>query len=86
MNAPLRASAIQPAPCPRQMSAFAIIAAMYGYTVMVAGQIRKRAGKLVGIDVAKLTAEVTASRDYLLGASGYRPELFGASTASKSAA
>jgi hypothetical protein len=29
-------------------------------TVMVAGAIRKRAGKLVGVDVAKLTADVTA--------------------------
>jgi len=55
-------------------------------TVMVAGEIRKRAGKLVGIDVGKLTADVTASRDYLLEASGYRPDMFGASTASKSAA
>jgi cytosine/adenosine deaminase-related metal-dependent hydrolase len=55
-------------------------------TVMVAGEIRKRAGQLVGVDVAKLTAEVTASRDYLLEVSGYRPALFGASTASKSAA
>jgi 5-methylthioadenosine/S-adenosylhomocysteine deaminase len=55
-------------------------------TVMVAGEIRKRAGTLLGVDVAQLTAEVTASRDYLLEVSGYRPELFGASTASKSAA
>jgi 5-methylthioadenosine/S-adenosylhomocysteine deaminase len=55
-------------------------------TVMVAGEIRKRAGKLVGVDVAKLTADVSASRDYLLEVSGYRPELFGAATASKSAA
>jgi len=55
-------------------------------TVMVAGEIRKRAGTLLGVDVAKLTADVTASRDYLLEVSGYRPELFGASTASKSAA
>ena len=55
-------------------------------TVMVAGQIRKRAGKLVGVDVAKLTADVAASRDHLLAASGYRPDLFGASMASKSAA
>ena len=55
-------------------------------TVMVAGEIRKRAGKLVGVDVAKLTADVTASRDYLLEASGYRPDLFGASTAAKTAA
>jgi 5-methylthioadenosine/S-adenosylhomocysteine deaminase len=55
-------------------------------TVMVAGAIRKRAGKLVGVDVAKLTADVTASRDFLLEASGYRPDLFGPSTAAKAAA
>src|ERR1700728_4087186 len=48
-------------------------------TVMVAGAIRKRASKLVGVDVAKLTADVTASRDYLLATSGYRPDLFEAS-------
>jgi len=50
-------------------------------TVMVAGAIRKRAGKLIGVDVARLAADVTASRDYLLAASGYRPDLFGASAA-----
>jgi 5-methylthioadenosine/S-adenosylhomocysteine deaminase len=55
-------------------------------TVMVAGEIRKRAGKLVGIDVAKLAADVAVARDYLLEASGYRPSMFGASTASQSAA
>ena len=44
--------------------------------VMVAGEIRKRAGKLVGVDLAKLAADVGASRDYLLDASGYRPDLF----------
>jgi 5-methylthioadenosine/S-adenosylhomocysteine deaminase len=55
-------------------------------TVMVAGAIRKRAGKLVGLDVAKLTADVTASRTYLLEASGYRPELFGTSPAADAAA
>src|SRR5580693_4386650 len=55
-------------------------------TVMVAGEIRKRAGKLVGVDVAKLTTDVTTSRDYLLEASGYRPELFGTSASSKSVA
>src|SRR6202789_2011450 len=55
-------------------------------TVMVAGAIRKRAGKLVGVDIAKLTADVTASRDYLLEASGYRPDLFGTSSAAKAAA
>src|SRR6202020_2280378 len=50
-------------------------------TVMVAGATRKRAGKLVGVDVAKLAADVAASRDFLLEASGYRPDLFGASVA-----
>jgi cytosine/adenosine deaminase-related metal-dependent hydrolase len=55
-------------------------------TVMVAGEIRKRAGKLIGVDVAKLTADMTASRDYLLDASGYRPDLFGTSTAANAAA
>jgi 5-methylthioadenosine/S-adenosylhomocysteine deaminase len=55
-------------------------------TVMVAGEIRKRAGKLVGIDVAKLTADVTASRDHLLEVSGYRPDLFGTSTTAKAVA
>jgi 5-methylthioadenosine/S-adenosylhomocysteine deaminase len=55
-------------------------------TVMVAGEIRKRAGKLVGVDVAKLTADVTASRDYLLEASGYRPDLFGTPMAAKAVA
>ena len=44
---------------------------------MVAGAIRKRAGMLVGVDVAKLHAEVNASRDHLLEASGYRTDLFG---------
>jgi 5-methylthioadenosine/S-adenosylhomocysteine deaminase len=45
-------------------------------TVMVAGQLRKRAGQLIDVDLAKLSAEVTASRDYLLDASGYRADLF----------
>jgi cytosine/adenosine deaminase-related metal-dependent hydrolase len=49
-------------------------------TVMVGGEIRKRAGKLVGVDVASLHTEVNASRDYLLEASGYRPDLFRTST------
>jgi 5-methylthioadenosine/S-adenosylhomocysteine deaminase len=50
-------------------------------TVMVAGEIRKRAGKLVGVDVAKLHAEANASRDHLLEASGYRTDLFATSAA-----
>jgi hypothetical protein len=50
-------------------------------TVMVAGTLRKRAGRLVGVDVAKLHAEMNASRDYLLEASGYRTDLFAGSAA-----
>jgi 5-methylthioadenosine/S-adenosylhomocysteine deaminase len=48
-------------------------------TVMVAGRLRKRDGKLIGVDIEKLSAEATASRDYLLEASGYRTSLFGRS-------
>jgi cytosine/adenosine deaminase-related metal-dependent hydrolase len=45
-------------------------------TVMVAGVLRKEAGKLIGVDVAKLQADVNASRDYLLKTSGYHTGLF----------
>jgi 5-methylthioadenosine/S-adenosylhomocysteine deaminase len=55
-------------------------------TVMVAGELRKRAGKLVGVDLVRLTADVTASRDFLLEASGYRPDLFKPSPETKAAA
>src|SRR5580704_12644302 len=55
-------------------------------TVMVAGEIRKRAGKLVGVDVLRLAADVAVARDYLLEVSGYRPDLFGTSSAAKAAA
>ena len=43
-------------------------------TVMVAGEIRKRGGKLVGVDLPKLQSEVNGSLAYLLEASGYQPE------------
>jgi cytosine/adenosine deaminase-related metal-dependent hydrolase len=55
-------------------------------TVMVAGRLHKRAGKLIGVDLAKLATEVTASRDYLLEASGYRPDLFKTSASTLDAA
>jgi cytosine/adenosine deaminase-related metal-dependent hydrolase len=54
--------------------------------VMVAGVVRKRAGKLVDVDLAKLAADVNASRDYLLEASGYRPDLFNTSASAPVAA
>jgi 5-methylthioadenosine/S-adenosylhomocysteine deaminase len=50
-------------------------------TVMVGGLVRKLDGKLLDVDLAKLQAEVNASRDYLLQASGYSPGLFSASAA-----
>lgn len=50
-------------------------------TVMVAGEIRKRGGKLVDVDLPKLQAEANKSREYLLEASGYRADLFNVSAA-----
>ncbi|MBP2563419.1 cytosine/adenosine deaminase-related metal-dependent hydrolase [Neorhizobium galegae] len=55
-------------------------------TVVVAGEVRKRAGKLVGVDLDRIAAEVIASRDYLFETSGYRPDFFNAKQASKAAA
>jgi len=49
-------------------------------TVIVAGALRKRSGKLIGVDIEKLSAEASASRDYLLEVSGYRANLFGTAT------
>jgi cytosine/adenosine deaminase-related metal-dependent hydrolase len=54
-------------------------------TVMIAGVLRKQGGKLIGVDVAKLQADVNASRDYLLKTSGYRPGLFETSMAKAAA-
>jgi 5-methylthioadenosine/S-adenosylhomocysteine deaminase len=48
-------------------------------TVMVAGRLRKRDGRLINVDIGKLSAEASASRDYLLERSGYRRNLFGTS-------
>src|SRR5580704_6292834 len=48
-------------------------------TVMVAGRLRKRCGRLIGVDIENLNAEAVASRDYLLEASGYQTHLFGTS-------
>lgn len=45
-------------------------------TVMVAGQLRKRAGQLIGVDLTALNADITASRDYLIKASGWHADRF----------
>jgi 5-methylthioadenosine/S-adenosylhomocysteine deaminase len=42
-------------------------------TVLVAGEIRKRHGALVGVDLPALRAQVEQSRDRILTASGSRP-------------
>lgn len=39
-------------------------------TVMVAGRLRKRGGRLLGVDLQRLAADATASRDHLLAAGG----------------
>jgi 5-methylthioadenosine/S-adenosylhomocysteine deaminase len=55
-------------------------------TVMVAGQMRKRAGKLLDVDLARLKADLNASRDYLIETSGYRADLFNESAPARAAA
>ncbi len=46
-------------------------------TVIVAGKIRKWQGRLLDADVARLGADLTASRDRLFAAAGIAPNLFG---------
>jgi cytosine/adenosine deaminase-related metal-dependent hydrolase len=40
-------------------------------TVMIAGKVRKRAGKLVGVDLAGIGRQAAASRDYLVDKLGW---------------
>ena len=40
-------------------------------TVMVAGKVVKRAGKLVGVDLDRVGRDAAASRDYLVGKLGW---------------
>jgi 5-methylthioadenosine/S-adenosylhomocysteine deaminase len=44
-------------------------------TVLVAGQVRKWRGKLIGHDMGAVVAQAVASRDYLFAASGQRPDV-----------
>ena len=46
-------------------------------TVIVAGKIRKWKGQLLGADIAKLTADITASRDRIFAAANLQLNLFG---------
>ena len=46
-------------------------------TVLVAGQIVKWQGKLVGVDFGRLRRMIENSRDAVLTRAGYAPDLFG---------
>jgi cytosine/adenosine deaminase-related metal-dependent hydrolase len=45
-------------------------------TVMVAGQVKKWTGQLMGFDIPRLRDELTASRDYLFEQAGVTQDLF----------
>lgn len=45
-------------------------------TVLCAGQVRKWRGRLLGHDIAKLRAELEASRDYIFAKAGVERDLF----------
>jgi len=45
-------------------------------TVIIGGRIRKRAGKIVGLDMPKLKRMVEESRGYLFAATNYKENLF----------
>lgn len=45
-------------------------------TVMVAGRVRKWQGQLLDVDLARLRADLEASRDYLFEAAGVEQDLF----------
>jgi cytosine/adenosine deaminase-related metal-dependent hydrolase len=46
-------------------------------TVMIAGKVRKRAGKLVDVDLAAVGRQATASRDYLVDKLGWPRSVIG---------
>jgi cytosine/adenosine deaminase-related metal-dependent hydrolase len=46
-------------------------------TVMIAGKIMKRQGKLVGVDLDRVRRQAEQSRDYLLGKTGWPKTMFG---------
>jgi 5-methylthioadenosine/S-adenosylhomocysteine deaminase len=48
-------------------------------TVIVRGQVRKRRGQLVGVDVAAISRQADASRDFILKGTGWSPTRLGTS-------
>ncbi len=47
-------------------------------TVIVAGEVRKWKGRLLGVDLPRLRRQLEESRDYIFKAAGVRQDLFGA--------
>jgi cytosine/adenosine deaminase-related metal-dependent hydrolase len=45
-------------------------------TVIIGGRIRKRGGKIIGLDMQKLKRVVEESRNYLFRATNYREDIF----------
>ncbi len=45
-------------------------------SVLVAGQVKKWQGEILGFDLPKLRGELKASRDYLFAAAGMERDLF----------
>jgi 5-methylthioadenosine/S-adenosylhomocysteine deaminase len=48
-------------------------------TVLIAGQVRKRAGQLVGVDLNRIRREAQASRDYIVQKAGWSASRLGRS-------
>ena len=46
-------------------------------TVFIGGTIRKRGGRLVGVDLARVGREAQASRDFIVSRAGWRRTLLG---------
>ena len=76
----LRADAINVAPMNNAYSA--VVQAMDTSnvdTVIIAGQVRKRQGQLVGVDLARLRQQAQASRDYIVQRAGWSSTRLGRS-------
>jgi cytosine/adenosine deaminase-related metal-dependent hydrolase len=76
----LRSDAINVAPMNNAYSA--VVQAMDTSnvdTVIIAGQIRKRQGQLIGVDLTRLRQQAQASRDYIAQRAGWSSSRLGRS-------
>jgi len=46
-------------------------------TVIIAGTVKKRGGRLVGVDVARVTRLAEQSRDFIFSKTGWSRSIFG---------